>query len=82
MFFHLFETPAIRTHTIALTLMVQIAFKAGVHKQSGSSMFLWNYCYPSTMFLGPKVQALVQDERRITEKRISTKILVLGAMLF
>lgn len=58
MSFHLFGTPA-----LALMRVVQIAVKVGIHKQSGISMFLVNYSHPSTMFLGPKVEALVQGRR-------------------
>lgn len=34
MSFHLFETPVISPHTIALTLMVQIAVKDGINKHN------------------------------------------------
>lgn len=61
--FNLFETPVISPHVIVLTLMVQTAAKVVIHKQSSISMFLWNYRYPSTIFLCPKVRTLVQSKR-------------------
>lgn len=35
-------------------------------------MILWNYCHPSTMFLGPRVQALVQGKRERLQREEST----------